>query len=237
MKALLWLTAAAALSEPAIAGPLEQWNAPIAEASLRFGIPTEWIRRVIQAESGGRTHHHGRPVVSWAGAMGLMQLMPDTWREMRVAHNLGADPHQPRDNILAGTAYLRRMYDRFGYPGLFAAYNAGPARYARHLASGRPLPRETSIYLVRTAGDGISTSRNPPGRSKRALFAIATAQPVSLKLKPTVVPRSSGLFVALQTNATPQEGPSPALGQGAHRSETTGAGSERDLAGEGERPD
>lgn len=57
--------------------------------------------------------------------MGLMQLMPATWRDTRELLGLGADPHNAHDNILAGTFYLRPMYDRFGYPGLFAAYNAG----------------------------------------------------------------------------------------------------------------
>jgi hypothetical protein len=72
---------------------------------------------------------------------------------VRVAHGAGADPHDPRDNILAGTAYLRAMYDRFGYPGLFAAYNAGPARYAEHLSRGRRLPSETVAYVAQIAGD------------------------------------------------------------------------------------
>jgi hypothetical protein len=81
--------------------------------------------------------------------MGLMQLMPGTWQAMRSAHGLGSDPDDPRDNILAGTAYLRAMYDRFGYPGLFAAYNAGPARYADHLARGRRLPSETVAYVAK----------------------------------------------------------------------------------------
>jgi soluble lytic murein transglycosylase-like protein len=84
--------------------------------------------------------------------MGLMQLMPRTWRELRAAHRLGPDPHHPRDNILAGAAYLRAMHDRFGYPGLFAAYNAGPARYAAHLARGHPLPAETVAYVAAVAG-------------------------------------------------------------------------------------
>jgi soluble lytic murein transglycosylase-like protein len=107
-------------SQPA-GQPAGRWGADVAEASARFGIPAEWIRRVIQAESSGRTSWLGRPVVSPAGAMGLMQLMPATWRDMRDTLGLGPDPHDPRDNIIAGTAYLRAMYDRFGYPGLFAA--------------------------------------------------------------------------------------------------------------------
>ena len=129
-----------------------RWRAATAEASLRFGIPIAWIERVMRAESGGQTMLYGRPTTSSAGAMGLMQLMPSTWAAMRAAHALGGDPHDPRDNILAGTAYLRAMYDRFGYPGLFAAYNAGPGRYAAHLATGRALPGETRAYLAALTG-------------------------------------------------------------------------------------
>lgn len=137
---------------PAGAETVDRWNGEIAEASARFGVPADWIRRVIRAESGGRTMLGGRPITSSAGAMGLMQLMPGTWSAMRSAHGLGPNPYDPRDNILAGTAYLRAMYDRFGYPGLFAAYNAGPARYARHLATGRPLPPETLAYAAGLVG-------------------------------------------------------------------------------------
>lgn len=129
-----------------------QWRDEIAEASARFGIPAPWIERVMRAESRGRTRLNGRPITSPAGAMGLMQLMPGTWAELRSRLGLGGDPHLPRDNILAGTAYLREMYDRFGYPGMFAAYNAGPTRYAASLASGRALPAETRAYLVEVAG-------------------------------------------------------------------------------------
>lgn len=116
-------------------------------------MPEAWIRHVIRAESGGRTHLNGRPITSRAGAMGLMQLMPATWAEIRARLRLGSDPHDPRDNILAGTFYLAEMHDRFGYPGLFAAYNAGPARYARHLATGEALPAETRAYVAQVAAD------------------------------------------------------------------------------------
>jgi soluble lytic murein transglycosylase-like protein len=137
---------------PVRADPVAQWQPYIAEASARFGVPIAWIERVMRAESGGRAEYRGRPTTSRAGAMGLMQLMPGTWADMRARLRLGADPHDPRDNVLAGTLYLRLMYDRFGYPGMFAAYNAGPARYARHLATGRPLPGETRAYLAAVAG-------------------------------------------------------------------------------------
>lgn len=139
---------------------IDCWAAEIGEASARFGIPEDWIRRVMKAESDGRTELAGAPIVSRAGAMGLMQLMPGTWLEMRAANGLGANPFDPRDNIIAGTAYLRAMYDRFGYPGLFAAYNAGPRRYADHLATGSSLPSETMNYLRKTAA-GAASGRVP----------------------------------------------------------------------------
>lgn len=115
----------------------------IAEAATRFDIPESWIRAVMQVESAGDPR-----AFSHAGAMGLMQIMPATWDELRAQLPLGADPFDPRDNVVAGTAYLRMMYDRFGSPGFLAAYNAGPDRYAEHLASGRPLPRETRLYVA-----------------------------------------------------------------------------------------
>jgi soluble lytic murein transglycosylase-like protein len=136
------------VAAPVHAGSVERWRPHIEEASARFGVPAEWIERVMRAESGGRTTLGGRPITSRAGAMGLMQLMPGTWAAMRARLGLGADPHAPRDNILAGTFYLRLMYDRFGYPGLFGAYNAGPGRYAAYLVGKMRLPRETRDYLA-----------------------------------------------------------------------------------------
>jgi hypothetical protein len=85
------------------------------------------------------------------GTMGLMQIMPKTWTELRARYGLGADPYDPHDNILAGAAYIRELYDRYGAPGFLAAYNAGPGRYGRHLATGRPLPHETQAYVAALA--------------------------------------------------------------------------------------
>src|SRR3546814_207365 len=126
----------------------------------------------MRAESGGRTRLHGEPITSWAGAMGLMQLMPGTWAELSVAHDWGSDPNDPRNNILAGTAYLRAMYDRFGYPGLFAAYHAGPGRYAAHLRSGQPLPSETRAYLAAVADDAPDRARMTPIETANTIFAV-----------------------------------------------------------------
>ena len=80
--------------------------------------------------------------------MGLMQIMPETWATLRLRYSLGADPFDPHDNILAGAAYLRELHDRYGSPGFLAAYNAGPARYEDHLATGQPLPAETRAYVA-----------------------------------------------------------------------------------------
>jgi hypothetical protein len=76
--------------------------------------------------------------------------MPGTWDYLRARWSLGRDPFDPRDNIMAGTAYLRELHHRYGSPGFLAAYNAGPARYEAYLA-GRPLPAETRAYVATLA--------------------------------------------------------------------------------------
>lgn len=182
---------APAHSAAGLRSPVNRWAGHIAEASRRFGIPQVWIRRVMHAESGGRTELEGRPIISRAGAMGLMQVMPATWAEMRRRHGLGPDPHAPGDNILAGTAYLRAMYDRFGYPGLFAAYNAGPARYADHLRTGRRLPSETRTYIMTVAGQGRAFAAAPAHLSPPVLSAsepAAAARPADPARSPLFVP-------------------------------------------------
>jgi D-alanyl-D-alanine carboxypeptidase len=124
----------------------DPWGPYIHEASGRFAVPENWIRRVMRQESGGQ-----EDVISWAGAMGLMQVMPDTYDDLRGRHGLGEDPFDPHNNILAGTAYLKEMYDRFGSPGFLAAYNAGPNRLDRYLNNGTPLPAETVNYVASIA--------------------------------------------------------------------------------------
>jgi len=141
-----------------------RWGQLVDMAATRCGVPVAWIARVMRAESGGQTMLDGRPIVSRAGAMGLMQLMPATWAEMRSRLSLGFDPHDPADNIVAGACYLRLMYDRFGYPGLFGAYNAGPGRYAAWLAGRSALPGETRAYLVAVAGQGSAAPAPVPAR-------------------------------------------------------------------------
>lgn len=132
----------------------------VAEASRRFDIPVPWINAVIRVESGGVAD-----AVSSAGARGLMQIMPVTWEYLRERWSLGSDLFDPRDNILAGTAYLRELHDRYGSPGFLAAYNAGPGRYRQYLA-GHPLPAETRAYVARLAAVmGLSEQLKEPAAS------------------------------------------------------------------------
>ena len=156
------------------------YAAPVAEAAQRFGIPELWIWRVMHAESRGRIG-----AVSHAGAMGLMQIMPATWALLTARHRLGSDPFDPRANILAGAAYLRAMWDRYGDVGLMlAAYNAGPGRADAYVAGRRGLPAETRAYVARIApklqspaGDTPASSppRASPGWRDAALFAARPA--------------------------------------------------------------
>jgi len=118
----------------------------VAEASQRFGIPEQWIYAVMRTESAGRIS-----AVSSAGAMGLMQLMPGIWARQRARFGLGADPFDPRDNIMAGASYLRELYDSYGASGFLAAYNAGPGRYEDWRDRGRQLPVETRAYVAKIA--------------------------------------------------------------------------------------
>ena len=161
----------------------------IAEAARRFGVPIAWIRAVMDAESAGDVH-----AVSRNGAMGLMQIMPDTWSELRARYGLGRDPFDPRDNILAGAAYLREMHDRYGSPGFLAAYNAGPERYDEYLAGVRALPAETRAYVALLA----------PLIGSRPLesTAVVAPDPLVWTRSPLFVVRANG-----SANAAPRQEP------------------------------
>lgn len=148
---------ATVLAGSALAVERSPYDAEIMVAAGRFDLPAAWIRAVIKVESGGDPG-----AVSPKGALGLMQLMPDTWAEMRDRHGIVGDVFDPAANIMAGAAYLAEMRERFGYPGLFAAYNAGPGRYEAHLRGGVSLPVETSTYLGRL--DIVGVGRHEPRR-------------------------------------------------------------------------
>lgn len=185
----------------------DRWRPLASEAADRFGLPVEWVLRVIDAESAGRTTLGGEPITSHAGAMGLMQIMPATWASLRAQYRLGPDPHDPRDNIVAGTAYLRAMYDLFGYPGLFGAYNAGPGRYGDYVARGRPLPRETRDYMAKIVGGEMLARSARAARSAgqisvpagRGGVAGTAADPIFLSRKSA--PHNNPLSVESKTAA------------------------------------
>jgi SLT domain-containing protein len=193
--------------------PRDPYGAHIAEAAQRFELPASWIRAVLKAESNGDPR-----AISPKGAMGLMQVMPDTWAELRVRHRLGGNPYDPHDNIVAGSAYIRALYDRYGSPGWIAAYNAGPGRYEASLR-GRPLPNETRSYVATVAPNldrGVTTiaaidrfawTRAPlfiaqPERTSGSDPATAEGTANDSKSTPVVhdvsdiVPQSDGLFVS-----------------------------------------
>ena len=103
----------------------------------------------MRVESGSHEFNaSGALITSPVGAMGLMQLMPETYDEVRAQYNLGDDAFDPHNNIMAGTAYIRQMYDAFGSPGFLAAYNGGPARLEDYLTHQRSLPTETRRYVA-----------------------------------------------------------------------------------------
>jgi hypothetical protein len=165
---------------------IDRWAPTIASASARFNVPANWIRAVVQMESGGRTMlGENRPIVSRAGAMGLMQLMPGTYKLMSAQFKLGANPFNPRDNIYAGAAYLHQLYQHYGFPTMFAAYNDGPGHLDERLARGRLLPLETRNYLNRivTALNG-GTAAKPAVLQSGATgkFTRPNGLPVDVKL-------------------------------------------------------
>jgi soluble lytic murein transglycosylase-like protein len=196
------LTVAVCATMPAHACDIDRWQPHITEASHRYGIAEEWIRAMMRAESAGCTHLDGRPITSHAGAMGLMQLMPATWNELRQRHGFGTDAYDPRENILAGTAYLRELTDRFGVPGAFAAYHAGPRRYEAHRTQGAPLPLETRRYLSQVSADAnitdaVSVTEQVAVARVDPLFAVVARSHPRQETDDTP-PSDSRLFVRLQ---------------------------------------
>ncbi|HEY8065826.1 MAG TPA: lytic transglycosylase domain-containing protein [Methylosinus sp.] len=212
---------------PAKAAPIERptdgepYAVHVTEAARRFGIPAAWIRAVMAIESRAR-----RDVISPKGAIGLMQIMPDTWTELRSRYTLAGDPFDAHDNIFAGAAYLRELHDRYGSPGFLAAYNAGPRRYEDYLGGRRSMPPETRAYVAtllplmlgndsaRPAIRSVSglspwmkaplfvqytdsqRATNHPAPIQTATYTTAVAVTRDLS---AIAPRSDGLFVALSS--------------------------------------
>lgn len=155
----------------------------VADASRRFAIPERWIAEVMQVES-----HRRAEVVSPKGAIGLMQVMPGTYAALAARYGLGGDPWNPRDNVMAGTAYLRELYDRYGPIGMLAAYNAGPGRWEDHLSRARPLPQETVRYLA-WLGPVVRGSVGPlPAFDNRVAAPMPPIPPIFALLSDTTMP-------------------------------------------------
>ncbi len=165
---------------------MARWEPVIKEAAKRFKVSENWIRAVMRVESGGRTMlAENKPITSDSGAMGIMQVMPETYQDMRQLHGLGADPYDPRDNVLAGAAYLHWLEGKYGYPEMFAAYNGGPEAVDDFLAHGTKLPKETSNYVDAVAkilGGGAKLSRQASlTRPDGSAIAIDAASVESLR--------------------------------------------------------
>lgn len=172
----------------------------IDEASGRFGVPDAWIRAVVAAESGGRTTMNGAPITSPAGAIGPMQVMPRTYDELRLRYGLGSDPADPEQNILAGTAYLKELYERFGRAGMFAAYNAGPERYQAYLDGNLPLPEETRAYLATLGNILPDTVAEVAFTSGKGLFFPVAGQDPAI-IETQSASNSNALFIPLNPPA------------------------------------
>ncbi|OBS52322.1 hypothetical protein A8B73_12105 [Methylosinus sp. 3S-1] len=212
---------------PAKAAPIERstdgepYAVHVTDAARRFGIPAAWIRAVMAIESRAR-----RDVISPKGAIGLMQIMPDTWTELRSRYTLAGDPFDAHDNIFAGAAYLRELHDRYGSPGFLAAYNAGPRRYQDYLDGRRSLPSETVAYVATLVPliegndsarpairfvSGLSlwikaplfVGKNDGHRALNHPTPIRTASDTgavtATRDMSAIAPRSDGLFVALSS--------------------------------------
>ncbi len=130
-----------AAANPSQSTASNRYDDYIAEASEKYQIPAAFIRAVIKIESNFNPR-----AVSRVGAMGLMQLMPETARHMQVD-----DPFDPRQNIMGGTRYLRRLSDR--YDGdinlVLSGYHAGPGNVEK--AGGIPFEK-TQQYVRNVYG-------------------------------------------------------------------------------------
>ncbi|MCX8134035.1 MAG: lytic transglycosylase domain-containing protein [Roseococcus sp.] len=176
--------------------PHDPWGPWIREASRRFDVPERWIREVMRQESGGRA-----TATSPVGAMGLMQVMPGTYRELQRRYDLGDDPYHPYDNIMAGTAYIREMYDLYGSPAFLAAYNAGPRRLEDYLYNNRGLPAETRNYVARV-GPGVIRA-SPVRRAPPEVYAAAEI-PLNIPPGPRRMDRATQLALAEQRSIREQ---------------------------------
>jgi len=136
----------------------ERYEPLVIEHSNRHGLRPELVRAVIQVESG-----YNPRALSPKGAMGLMQLMPETARVLGVQR-----PYDPAQNIAGGTRYLRVLLDKYNGDELLAlaAYNAGSGAVDRH--GGRVPPyRETQDYVRKVT---LKAGEAPVSRRKLTIY-------------------------------------------------------------------
>ncbi len=178
--------------------PEDPWGPYIDEATTQFDVPAIWVRALMRVESGGQEYQDGHLVTSDAGAMGLMQVMPGTYEDLRDRYSLGPDPFDPHDNIVAGVAYMRELYDIYGAPAFLAAYNGGPARLDDYLSNSRPLPEETRHYvaMIGPALEGVYPNRRSPAEA----YAM---NDLPIDIRPGLRYGGRTLFVAANTRHAP----------------------------------
>ena len=154
----------------------------IRQHANRQGIRAELVRAVIQVESA-----FNPKAVSPKGAMGLMQLMPATARELGVA-----DPFNPAENIRGGVTYLRQLLDRYNDDEqlALAAYNAGPTAVDKY-GSKIPPYKETQNYVHKITGLQGNVRNGPGSRIYRVVVETPDGRTV---VSYTNVKPSSGTF-------------------------------------------
>jgi len=146
--------------------PRADWNEWILDSAYANGVDPKLVQAIMQVESG-----YNCRALSRTGAMGLMQLMPDTARLMQVA-----DAFSPEQNIRGGVSYLRQMIDRFErLEYAIAAYNAGPGAVTRH--GGVPPYAETRDYVDRV----LTLYRGTPGAFFNGLISVVASGAVAAR--------------------------------------------------------
>lgn len=143
--------------------PADDLDPVYEEAGQRFGVDPNLLRAQAGVESGGN-----RYAISPKGALGLMQVEPATYNEMREKYpDLSPNPFHARSNIMAGAAYLRQMYDQFGPSGGVAAYNAGPGRYGDYVNGKSDLPDETNQYVTKVSDAYSKRTQQQPAAQEQ----------------------------------------------------------------------
>lgn len=180
------------------------------DEAVRQGVDPDLVLRVVQQESGGRTK-----AVSPKGAIGPMQLMPGTAKE------LGVNPHDPADNIRGGVRYLKQQLDAFGTPELaLAAYNAGPGAVRK--AGGVPNYRETQNYV----GSIMGASRPQSGADIFDMDAPEAAPaPIGRSSSPQALQTGADIFADAPAQAASAPAPvatAPAVAPAGRRDQVLG---------------